>query len=175
MLAASALIATTGAAWAGPGHDHGDEAPANGGMASPRLHAHSDLFELVGIVDQGQMTVYLDRYASNEPLHDARIEFESGAQQGVAQPQADGSYLIKFDALAQAGQLPFSFTVTAGTDTDLLAADLDLGEPHAHEAAPGGRAWLRWLGYALALAALAGIATLSLRRLSSSRVAHLND
>ncbi|MEO5661545.1 MAG: hypothetical protein ABIQ90_17380 [Polaromonas sp.] len=175
--AAAAVVLITaagGLAMAGPGHDGGDQAPSAGGTASPRIQAHSDLFELVGIVDNGQMTVYLDRYATNEPLTNASIEFEAGAEKGVAKPQADGSYLIKLDALAKPGSLPFSFTVAAGTDMDLLAGDLEIhGEPGHPPAAPA-RPWLRWLGYGLAILVALGIAALLLRRFMSMRRSRLN-
>lgn len=146
---------TIGPAFADEGHSH-DAAPGGAeSQASPRVQAHSDLFELVGIVEKGQMTVYLDRYATNEPVTSARIEFESGAQKGVAAAQPDGTYLIKFDALSKPGELPFSFTVTAGPDTDLLAGELHLEDPHAQDEA-ATRPWARWAGIAaVALAALA--------------------
>lgn len=155
-LAAGLLVAAAGiSAFADDGHGHGDAAPAAGGTASPRMSAHSDLFELVGVVDKGQMTVYLDRYATNEPVTGARIEYESGSNKGTAQPQADGTYLVKFDALTKPGELPFSFTVTAGPDTDLLSGDLHLEDPHAADAQNGSplRRWL--VGAAAAVAALA--------------------
>lgn len=131
--------------FADDGHGHGESAPAAAGTASPRMAAHSDLFELVGVVDKGQMTVYLDRYATNEPVTGAQIEYESGTSKGVAQPQADGTYLVKFDALTKPGELPFSFTVTAGPDTDLLAGDLHLEDPHAAHPEEGP-SWARWVG-----------------------------
>jgi len=134
------------------GHDHGGAVAA--GTASPRMDAHSDLFELVGVLDNGQMTVYLDRYASNEPVTGAKIEFEAGANKGVATPQADGTYLIKFDALGKPGPLAFSFTVTAGADTDLLAAELEIPDSHAHDAQAPAR-WPMWAGYAAGAAAAA--------------------
>lgn len=142
-------------AFAGEGHGHDESAPAAGGTAHPRMSAHSDLFELVGVVDKGQMTVYLDRYATNEPVTGARIEYESGSNKGVAQPQADGTYLVKFEALTKPGELPFSFTVTAGADTDLLAGDLHLEDPHAAHPEEGSpmRGWL--VGAAGVVAALA--------------------
>lgn len=150
------------------GHNH-DAAPAGGaGLASPRVEAHSDLFELVGVVEKGQMTVFLDRYATNEPVTNAKIDFESGAQKGVATAQPDGTYLIKFDALAKPGDLPFSFTVAAGTDTDLLAGELHIEDPHAY-AETAGRPWLRWAGFgAVAVAALA-IALYARRKVASRR------
>ncbi|RYF36863.1 MAG: hypothetical protein EOO25_20200, partial [Comamonadaceae bacterium] len=143
-LAAALALAVASSTFADEGHDHGNEAPATAGSASPRVQAHSDLFELVGVVDKGQMTVYLDRYATNEPVTGAKIEFESGAARGLAQPQADGTYLIRFEALAKPGELPFSFTVTAGTDTDLLAGELSIKDPHAHAAEAAATPWLRW-------------------------------
>jgi cobalt-zinc-cadmium efflux system membrane fusion protein len=163
---AFACVATL-PAMAGDDHNHGAEPAAAEGQASPRVEAHSDLFELVGIVKKGQMTVYLDRYTTNEPVTNAKIEFESGAQKGVAAVQADGTYLIKFDALSKPGELPFSFTVAAGSDTDLLAGDLRIPDTHAHEEA-ASKPWLRWAG--IAPAAFAGLAAaLFARRKFASR------
>ena len=161
------VCAATAPAFAGEGHDHDATPAAAQGQATPRVSAHSDLFELVGVVEKGQMTVYLDRYSTNEPVTNAKIEFESGAQKGVATAQPDGTYLIKFDALSKPGELPFSFTVAAGTDTDLLAGELHIEDTHAHEAAVS-RPWARWAGFgATALAALA--AALYARRMFASR------
>ena len=159
--------AATFPSFADDGHNHGAEPAAAAGQASPRVEAHSDLFELVGVVEKGQMTVYLDRYATNEPVTNAKIEFESGSQKGVAAPQPDGTYLIKFEALSKPGELPFSFTVAAGSDTDLLAGELHIEDPHAHEEV-AAKPWLRWAGMAAAaLAALA--AALYARRKFANR------
>ena len=154
-------------------HNHDHDKPAAAGTASPRLEAHSDLFELVGVVDKGQMTVNLDRYATNEPVLGAKIEYESGTNKGIAAPQADGAYLIKFDALTKPGELPFAFTVSAGADTDLLAGDLDLKDPHDH-ANEGARSWRRWLGYALAAALTLALAVFLTRKYKSTHRARLN-
>jgi hypothetical protein len=172
LIAAIALAMCVGASHADDGHNHGNEAPTAAGTASPRVQAHSDLFELVGVVDKGQMTVFLDRFATNEPVIGAKLEFETGSNKGVAQPQADGTYLIKFDALSKPGELPFAFTVTAGADTDLLAGDLDL-KPHDHRD-EAGTPWLRWVAYgAAALAVLAAAAALA-RKARRIRHARLN-
>lgn len=150
-LIAFTLCMAANLSFAGEGHDHGDAAPAAAGAASPRVEAHSDLFELVGVVDKGQMTVWLDRYASNEPVPGAKIDYEAGASKGVAQPQPDGTYLVKFDGLSKPGDLAFSFTVTAGADTDLLAGDLALKDPHDHHD-EAQRPWRQWLTWAAAAA-----------------------
>lgn len=166
-------LAAAPLSFAGEGHDHGDEKPVAAGTASPRISAHSELFELVGIVDKGQMAVYLDRYATNEPVLGAKIEYESGTNKGVATAQADGTYLIKFDALAKPGELPFAFTVTAGADTDLLAAELDLKDPHDHTG-DSARSWLRWVGYGLAAALVLAIAVFLTRKYKSTHRVRLN-
>lgn len=146
------------------GHGHGETPAAATQAASPRTSAHSELFELVGIVDKGQMVVYLDRYASNEPVAGARIEVEAGTEKGVAAPQPDGTYLVRLAALDKPGALSFAFTVTAGADSDLLASELELKDPHAgHDGHAGetGRPWLRWT--ALAVAALVAAVLLAQR------------
>lgn len=153
-------------AWAGPGHDHGDEAPAaTTGSASPRVTAHSDLFEIVGVVSKDEMTLYLDRYATNEPVKDAKIDIEIGNIKGVATAQADGSYVFKNDVLAKPGDLAISFTVQAGKDADLLAGDLKIGssvDDHSDDVA--SKPWLRWAAYAGGALLLIAIAAAVLRR-----------
>ena len=144
---------------------HSDDAPAAAeGRASPRVEAHSDLFELVGVVENGQMTIYLDRYATNEPVTGARIEFEAGAKKGVAAAQPDGTYAIQDEALAKPGKHAFSFTVTAGRESDLLTGELDIADPHANERSPPGRTWLRWAGIAAAAVVIAAAAGFLVRR-----------
>lgn len=168
-LAALALsCAVIAPSLAGDGHNH-DAAPAAAeGQASPRVEAHSDLFELVGIVDKGHMTIYLDRYATNEPVANAKIEYESGSNKGVAAPQPDGTYLVEFDALSKPGELPFSFTVVAGSDTDLLAGELHIEDPHDDEA-EAARPWARWAAIAAAALALAAAALFARRKLARRR------
>lgn len=151
---------------AGEGHDHGDKSPAVSlGTGSPRVASHSDLFELVGIVEKDEMTLYLDRHASNEPVVGAKIEVEAGAAKGLAAAQADGTYRFKHPLLAQPGTLAVSFTVIAGQESDLLAGDLKIEDPHAgHAHDDDARPWLRWLGYAGAGLALLTISSMAARR-----------
>jgi hypothetical protein len=163
---------------AGEGHDHGDAAPTAVGVGSPRVSSHSDLFELVGIVDKGEMTIYLDHHASNEPVLGAKIELQAGAITEVAIAQADGTYRFAHPVLTQVGSLPMSFTVIAGKQSDLLAGDLEITDPHASHAHDDAHTWfggLGWLAYAAvgafaALALLAGIWIAARRMRHSARV-----
>lgn len=143
--------------WAGEGHDHGEAAPTAAGAASPRVNSSSDLFELVGVVERGEMVIYLDRFATNTPVTDAKIEVDVGTAKGLAEAQPDGTYHFNHAALGQAGTVPVSFTVTAGADTDLLAGDLAIGEaPHDDAANAVARPWWQWAGLAVAAALVLG-------------------
>jgi hypothetical protein len=147
------------------GHDHGDAPAAAVGTAAPRVTSQSDLFEVVGMVEGNELKIYLDRYATNEPVADAKIEVEVGSIKGIAAAQADGSYSFKNDVFAKPGDLAISFTVVAGKDTDLLGGDLKIGSPvddHAHDVA--AKPWLRWAAYAGGALLLAAISTVVLRR-----------
>lgn len=136
-ITAAVLAAVSMPLHAGPGHDH--DAGTETSPATARVSGHSDLFEIVGVVERGGLTIHLDRYATNEPVAQARIEVEAAAARGLAKAQADGSFRFEHDALAglleRAGTVPVSFTITAGADTDLLAGDLVIDDPHAGDAA----------------------------------------
>ena len=167
LIAALAVVLTTffGYAWAGEGHDHGDAPAAATGIAAPRLTSHSDLFELVGMVEGNEMKIYLDRFATNEPVTDAKIEVEIGNIKGIAEAQADGSYIFKNDVFTKPGDLSVSFTVIAGKEADLLAGDLKIDGPiddHAHD--ENGKPWLRWAAYAGGALLLAAVVFVAMRR-----------
>ncbi len=163
--AAMMLLAHAAAA-----HDGGhDDAPktAPGAAGAPRLAVHSDLFELVAVVEHGAMTLYLDRYASNEPVTDAKIEVESGKERGMATPNADGSYTFASKMLATPKSGSFTFTVIAGKDSDLLAGDLVVAGDQAEHAHAGwfSRTRMLWgAGIAALLTAMIGAALMLRRR-----------
>lgn len=173
--AAIVLIALLHFGPAGAAGDHGAEAPAAAsGVTSPRVSSHSDLFELVGVVENSEMKIYLDRYASNEPVTDAKIEIEAGAAKGSAAPQPDGSYSFNHELLGQPGTLPVSFVIAAGKDTDLLAGDLVITDPHADDAPHNAnRPWLRWAAYMAATLLLVALATVAWRNRRQKNLAGL--
>lgn len=172
LLAALALATAApfpGPALAGPGHDHGHDhaAPAVTGPALPRFAAESELFELVGVLEGRQLTLYLDRAADNAPVAGAQIELEiDGAK---LTPQArDEVYELTLPAAPKPGVLPVTATVTAGTDIDLLAGELEIrDEALADEAAHahGVQEFAAWIaGGIVALLALAALIGVGRRR-----------
>jgi hypothetical protein len=143
--------------YAHEGHDDAASAPVSVGGA-PRVEATSDLFEVTGVVENGAMTIYLDRFATNEPVVDAKIEIDAGAAKGAAQPNPDGTYTFRHAALAQSGTLPITFAVSSGPDADLLTGELANTNPDTSKAASQPTFdWTRvaWLAGALALIGIA--------------------
>ena len=130
-VAASALFVTL--AVAGEGHDHGETKPAASGPALPRFTAQSELFEAVGILGKGELAVYIDRAASNEPVVNATVELESTGIKlvGTFEPKL-GEYHFDAKPFAKTGEYPITLTIKVGADSDLLTGDLDV-----HEAVAG--------------------------------------
>lgn len=147
------------------GHDHGAPAPAIAATLGPRLEAQSESFELVAILEGGKLTLYLDRFATNEPVANAAIDIESGAFKATAQAGGEGVYIASAEALTQPGQYPLVFTIRAAGETDLLNGTLDVPMPPGVSSQP--HHWSEWLVWiAGALIALAGIAWLLGRRMT---------
>lgn len=130
ILAASALLSASSLAVGGPGHDHADDAPTNTANSVPRASAHSERFELVAVLERGKLVVFLDRYDDNEPVTTARLELATDGYTGVATAQTDGTYLVAAPFLEKPGTYPLIFTVQAGKESDLLAADLEIPDLH---------------------------------------------
>jgi hypothetical protein len=120
--------ATALPAIAGDGHDHGDAAPAATGTALPRFAAVSETFELVGVLDGKQVTLYLDRFVDNTPVRGAQIELEIDGTKFKAEAHGDDAYEVVLKEAPKPGVLPITATVTAGAEVDLLAGELDLHE-----------------------------------------------
>jgi hypothetical protein len=96
MLAGLGFLTTiAAAAVAHEGHDHGAPPPAAVTTSNPRVTAQSDAYELVGVLRGDRLGIYLDRFASNEPVTDARITVTVGGDEEVqAGAGADGTYTV---------------------------------------------------------------------------------
>lgn len=139
LVAATVLTLIPGAfALAGDGHDHGEAPAAVAGPALPRFAAESETFELVGVVDGSQLTLYLDRYADGSSVTDARIELDLGGTPLVAAATAHGAYVATLPQPLAPGVTPVTATILAGADSDLLAGELDIHDA-AHEEEPAQR------------------------------------
>jgi membrane fusion protein, heavy metal efflux system len=124
------VLATAPApALAHEGHDHSAQPTIT--AAAPRFESSSEEFELVGIVGGDRLVVFLDRHASNDPVTAARIEINAQGATARAEPQPDGTFLVKAPWLSQPGTVDLVFTVTVGGTSDLLVGSLDVPGPAA--------------------------------------------
>ena len=119
-------------------------------------------------VEGKQLILYLDRFASNEPVVKARVEVEGAGVKGVASEIAPGTYALELTAALPAARHPLTISVEAGDAVDLLAATLDTSPqgavaPHVHDRSE----WLAW-GIA-GLLLLAGGALWAVRRHRKAR------
>ena len=177
LIALSAPLVQASPGAHGPNGEHLDAPTAAvSGKASPRIEAKSELFELVGTLAGGELSLLIDRFATNEPLLKADVEVESGGLKAKAKFHADIGDFSVDDAtllkkLSAPGEHALVITVLAGADTDLLdgvlrvtAAVSDAGHGHAHDEGEQpdqehGFRWKRWaLGAGVLLLGLGGLA-----------------
>lgn len=132
------LFSLPGLALAHEGHDHGAPDPAATTTASPRVALHSDAYELVGVLSVDRLGLYLDRFATNEPVTDAKIAVTVGGDEELqAEPRPDGTYDIRSLKFLGEGPLELIFSVTHHTGDDLLIGSLRLPlRPAAAPASP---------------------------------------
>lgn len=148
-----ALVCGGAGALAHEGHDHGNEAPPPS-ASLPRGSAASTDFELVAVLRNFELTIYLDRFANNEPVAGASIEVETPEGSRSAEAKDDGSYRLAAPWAKAGGHYDLIFTVAAGETADVLPLTIDVPERGGQGAAPAGA----WGGFGLGSLLLAGFA-----------------
>lgn len=131
MIAAVSVL--DGAAYAGPGHDHdhgGGHAAANQtrGPTNPRLTLTSKTYELVGILVDHKLTLYLDHRADTAPVTGAKIKLTIDGSTRTAAPQPDGTYLFDAPALSEHKKFEVVAEISGAEANDLLVGTLDATE-----------------------------------------------
>jgi len=163
---AAALLSTAQPAQAGPGHDHG-EAPAAGaaiGSALPRFATSTELFELVGVLKDRQLTLYLDHSASNAPVKGATLELEIAGAKLPVQASGDGEFQATLAQALPEGVSPVGASVSTAEASDLLAAEIDVHMDAAADAHGRGLDWRKTWPWVLALSAVASLFWVLVRR-----------
>ncbi|WP_149356898.1 hypothetical protein [Comamonas testosteroni] len=157
-----------------------DAAPTAGATSSaPRLEAKSENYELVGRMQGGEFSMFINRFATNEPVDQAKVEVELGQLKAPAPYHSDqGDYAVadeKFLAeLGKKGSHALVITILDGQESDLLDGTLEVGPTQAAaEAAHAHGEENALLFGALAIAALAAVGGLGwlLGRSSNSKIA----
>jgi membrane fusion protein, heavy metal efflux system len=181
-IAASALLMAAPAALAGPGHDHGDEAPAAVGEVAPRLSAMTERHEMVAVVRGADLLIWINRFADSAPVTDAQVDVTIDSTTARAQAQPDGTYTVAAGPLAAHEEAPNGqdadthaehsvlVSVTTPEGTDLLTGALS-HDHEAHDHAEGSLPWL-WIGLgAVAVAGLGAAVAWRHRRRAATAVA----
>ena len=163
------LLLAAGPAWphGDEDHDHAEAPVAAPTLTTaPRASAVSEEFELVAVLADDRLTLYLDHYASNAPVADARVELESGAYKGVARQIEAGTYELPGTAFAKPGKYPLVVSLETADSADLLTATLEVAPPAAASAeSVAGDGFAKQLGWAAAgVLLLAGAGVMMLRR-----------
>ncbi len=151
----AALPLVFGSALAHEGHDDAPAAHAPVPGLTPRVAAASPDIELLAELRKDTLLIYLDRFATNEPLSGATIEVEEGANRGTAAPAGEGLYQVSTPWLARPGRHALVFTVHAKDLDDLLNGTLEVLGTHGigDRVAPSGFT-TNWMVYAAAAAVL---------------------
>jgi len=142
--AAMGAVALLAAVLAGPvhaheGHDHGAAPPPVSKTIAPRGEALSDAFELVAIPRDGTLTLFLDRFRTNEPVTGATVEIETPEGPKVATATPEGGYALPAPWLSKPGRHELVATVIAGDAVDVLTIAVTVPDRNAIAAAPPAR------------------------------------
>ena len=162
-LFAALLLATPLTLFAHGDEDHAAPAPSVTKQRTPRAVARSDEFEAVAVLEGKKLLLYLDRFASNAPVTDAKVEIEGGGFKGLATQTAPGVYVLDA-ALIPPSKQPLTISIATDDSADLLSASLDVGQA-LDAAAPthSAKTWMVGI-FAATLVAVSGLLWLLHRR-----------
>jgi hypothetical protein len=157
------------------GHDHEQPKPVAGASTTARGEATSAEFELVAVARGDVLAIYLDQFATNEPIEGATINVETPTGPMAAKAAPGNAYTLAAPWLRQPGTVELTFTVTVGDTTDILPMALDVpGAARDDMTQPDGfssfkNASLPIIGAMLA-GLLIGVGFMALRRRATAAV-----
>lgn len=108
------------------GHDHGDaEKAAVVSSAYPRVAARSELYDIVGILKDGKLSVFIDDPVTNEPVSDAALQVTIGDSATIeAAKTNEGVYMAAVPIGTPAESVEVIFSISAKKGNDLLVDSL---------------------------------------------------
>lgn len=136
-LGAIMLFVASVGALAHEGHDHGAPPPLASATIAPRFEASSEAFELVGVLRDGKLTLYLDRFVSNAPVVEAEIELETPAGPQKAKALGGGRYQIDAPFASKPGSQDLIATVILNGEIDMLTGALKVPPEDPGKVKPG--------------------------------------
>jgi len=157
------------------GHDHEQPKHVSGASTTARGEATSAEFELVAVGRGDVLAIYLDQFATNEPIEGATINVETPTGPIAAKAAPGNAYTLAAPWLGQPGTVELTFTVTHGDTTNILPMALvvpgtprdDMTQPSSFSSFKG--ASLPIIGAMLA-GLLIGAGLMALRRRATAAV-----
>lgn len=122
--------------WAHGGEDHTHDAPTAAvetGTGMHKLEATSEQVELLGVFNNGVLTLYVDDFATNAPIAGLKIEISADANSARAVERSAGYYEATLPWIKDPGHYPLTFLLEGDAVTDLLQATLDTVVPGVAE------------------------------------------
>ncbi|MBZ0209675.1 MAG: efflux RND transporter periplasmic adaptor subunit [Hyphomicrobium sp.] len=125
----SALVfALASPALAHEGHDHGPPAVELPTSNQPRAIAASEDYEIVAVLKGEELFIYVDRFADNSPVTEARLTVTFGTTDIQTKLMPDGVFKLESRELRRPGKHELIFAVEEGSKSDLLITSLEVPE-----------------------------------------------
>ncbi|MEN9460014.1 MAG: hypothetical protein RIS84_34 [Pseudomonadota bacterium] len=134
LLGASLALCLSLPVFAHEGHNDAAPEPMAQTQLAPRVEAYSKDFELVGVLKNQELWIYLDQFTTNKPILNAQIEVEGDKQKAQA-TLIEGVYHLPATAWSNVGKHELLFTIQTPDNSDLLTGQLIIAEP-AHVETP---------------------------------------
>lgn len=167
LAAATVALAAFASGDSSDGHTHAEPAAVATSAMAPRAVASTEEFEVVAVLEGRKLVLYVDRFASNEPVTKAKVEVDGAGLKGVAGEATPGLYVMHFATPLLPGRHPLTIGIEAGDVSDLLTATLDNSQRQGGAASVDWwRQWYVWIS-AGALLLLAISAWIVARRLKT--------
>ena len=139
LFCAAALVFSLAVSTAHEGHDHGDadKSPVVS-SAYPRVAARSDRYEIVGILRDDRLSIFIDDALTNAPVTDAALQVTIGEVGPVEATKAEnGIFTVPLPDRKLTGSVEVIFAISAKKGDDLLVDSFTLpqaaGTPAKHE------------------------------------------
>ena len=121
------LLGSPAAVSAHEGHDHDKPPPLNLPIA-PRVTAVTPDYELVGVLSgEGRLTIFLHRYATGEPIADAKLSLSAGGPDVEGTARGPGVFEAVAPWISAKEPVDIVFKLRLRDDQDILTGRLEAG------------------------------------------------
>jgi len=125
-------LALISPAFAHEGHDHGSPIVEVPTTNQPRATAVSEDYEIVAVLKGDALIIYVDRFADNSPVTQARLAVTIGSSDLEPELMPDGVFKLRANELLLPGKHELVFSIQEASKSDLLITSLEVpGAPQA--------------------------------------------